>query len=259
MILVVSVVFFILLYILSSKSYEKFSVNKSNNFIKKTFYINLEKSTDRKKNLELQLSNNNIQANRFNAVNGKKLEDYSNDVKTYINKKGDWWDKAPLETQIGVALSHFKIFERVSNDPNLDINDNVMILEDDVKIPDNFWEEIEPIKNQIPNDFDMLLLGSNWGEGKNYSDNLLTNISGVGFHAYIVKKKFCIEMVNHFKKNKLNMAIDTYFKDKIYKNKKYKIFLSKKNIITQNWDYKSTISDRDMSHLKIDMFNKVLD
>lgn len=247
-----------LLFILLYNNYRNFSMNKSNSFIKKTFYINLENSKFRRKKIEEHLSRNNIKAHRFNAVNGKKLENYSNEVKTYINKKGKWWDKAPLETQIGVALSHLKILEKVANDSNIDMNHNVMILEDDVKISNNFWKELEHMKHQIPSDFDMLLLGSNWGKGIHYSDDLLTDISGLGFHAYIVKKKFCIEMVNHFKNNKLNMAIDTYFKDRIYKNQKYKIFLSKKNIIVQNWNYKSTVSHRNMSHLKIDLYNKVI-
>lgn len=124
------------------------------------YYINLEKSKKRKEFIEKQLNKFNFSYKRFNAIDAKctnfNLNDYNykinKDLMNYFNK-----DNKKHIGHLGCLLSHFMIYQTFLNNSKAKY---LMVFEDDVIFVDNFKETLIKRTEFIPNDWDLILLGS---------------------------------------------------------------------------------------------------
>lgn len=114
------------------------------------FYINLDKSTDRKEKLENNLNKFNLKYNRISAIEGMRLfeVDYRKEISEllnidinkltpeYLSSKSNFntydRDINSILPKVGCFLSHFKALHHAIQN-NLD---NILILEDDAIIED---------------------------------------------------------------------------------------------------------------------------
>ena len=102
----------------------------------KVFYINLDKDTDRREHMEKQLTSLGFEYERFPAVDGRNPEietDYDEKIALRKNRV------ALTPGELGCAMSHRALYEKIVKE-NIDY---MLIMEDDVKLPDNFSKIVE--------------------------------------------------------------------------------------------------------------------
>ncbi len=201
----------------------------SNNF--EIYTINLKESTQRLDYITQQFKNADLRFNRFEAVNGNKI-DIPELYKTGI-VSAKWLKNG----QIGVAMSHIKLWKHIKATCPTDY---AIIFEDDVKIPKDFRKKIINIQKELPSDWDMLFLGGTSVVGHKYSDNLVVaptkcktkNQYSTGMFAYMINKK-CIDKLLEYA-TPLITAIDNQIKDKAIGE--LKVFSSNPAIVTHNYE-----------------------
>jgi len=146
--------------------------------------INLERDIERKHTMELEFQKENIQNYEFiKAIDGQ-----NDDLNKYeFNVLANWFDpftsKVMKKGEIGCALTHYKLWERIVNEKI----DCMLILEDDVILCDNFNEKLKEVLSQVT-DFDMLYLGrrpKNNNELK-VNKNIMKAKYSYGTHAYLM-------------------------------------------------------------------------
>ena len=110
----------------------------------KVYYINLDKSKDRKEFMENQFKKLNIPATRISAIYGKDLN-----KKVLKKEKSKHQILAhypyPNDGEIGICLTHFKLWNFLSKQPE----DFAIVLEDDALIHNDFFNDLDLILNQI--------------------------------------------------------------------------------------------------------------
>lgn len=116
-----------------------------NSFFEKIYYINLKRSKERNDYMIEQLKRFNIKAERFEAIDGIHID--INNYDTKLKKK----------TALGCLLSHETILKEVYNN-NFK---NVLIMEDDIKLVDNFNEIFNSYIKKIPYDWDIFYFSIN--------------------------------------------------------------------------------------------------
>ena len=122
------------------------------------YYINLDRSKDRRKSIEMMCSRHGLYPNRFPGVDGKLLD---LDAPKYANalKKIKWWFLIENKKNVGhfgCYLSHMSIFEKFLKTDK----EYCFILEDDAEfITSNLKEGITENMKNLPKDWDILLLG----------------------------------------------------------------------------------------------------
>ncbi|WP_334057315.1 glycosyltransferase family 25 protein [Polaribacter sp. P097] len=115
----------------------------------KFYYINLDKSTERRAFMEEQFNKLNIPITRISATYGKDLDPK---ILKEEKRKHNILAHYPLpnDGEIGICLTHFKLWEFLSKQPE----DFSIVLEDDALIQNNFIEDLEQLLSQITiNDF----------------------------------------------------------------------------------------------------------
>lgn len=145
-------------------------------FFGDVYYINLDRRTDLNKRMRQELANIGINAERFPAFDIKQM----NGKFHYMREKG----------HVGCLLSHINVI-LLAKYRKLD---SVLILEDDAKFVHDVNERWESIEKDIPDDWDVLFLGS-WSRPRDPSHNLY--VKGEVFktsyalltHAYAVRQK----------------------------------------------------------------------
>jgi glycosyl transferase, family 25 len=221
------ILFTLILLIIYNKCQKKESFTVNN--IDKIYVINLKKNNDRLNVFMDKAKKANVNVERFEAVNGKKLPKKHPDIIKHFTKiiflnKG----------QIGCALSHIKILEdAIKNNYK-----NIIVFEDDAIIPKDFWKKFNQAYKELPKNWDMLLLGINTGYGKLYSKHLvkLKKYNGNwGTMAYLINVKF----MKHIVKNKFNDTFDTFLRNNYYYNKNFKIFLINPLLIKHDYSFYS--------------------
>ena len=168
------------------------------------YYINLDRSKDRRQNIEYMCQRHGITAERFSAVDGKLL-DLEDPKYQRALQKIKWWFLIENKKNVGhfgCYLSHMSIYEKF-----LQTNKQYcFILEDDAEfITSNLKEGIMKNMKNLPSDWDILLLGYEVNGGPNgYNEvregnkdtklkNGLINLKYfTGTHAYILTRK-CVE------------------------------------------------------------------
>ena len=113
----------------------------------KVYYINLDKSTDRKSFMENQFKELNIPITRISAVYGKELD--PNLLKKEKSKHNILAHYPfPNDGEIGICLTHFKLWDFLSKQPE----DFSIVLEDDAQINNDFFKDLELLLEKITMD-----------------------------------------------------------------------------------------------------------
>jgi glycosyl transferase family 25 len=115
----------------------------------KVYYINLDKSTERKSFIEKQFQKLNIPITRISATYGKELD---NEFLKKEKKKHQILTHFPFpnDGEIGICLTHFKLWKFLAEQPE----DFSIVIEDDVLIHEDFFMDLDKLLNQIAtNDF----------------------------------------------------------------------------------------------------------
>ncbi|MBE8163324.1 MAG: glycosyltransferase family 25 protein [Bdellovibrionaceae bacterium] len=107
------------------------------------YYINLDTSIKRKNFMENQFHKLGVQAIRVSAVNGRQLDE---NTVIKLNKRTVFSHfSSPLAGELGLFLSYKKIFSLIENQKE----DYAILLEDDILIKNDFFENIEAILSKL--------------------------------------------------------------------------------------------------------------
>lgn len=176
--------------IINKKTEKKKSKSNIHNYVDKVIYINLESRTDRKIEIETELTNFNIEYERFNAI---------------VNKEYGY---------IGCMMSHLEII-KMAKHKNYK---NILILEDDFTFTvskDIFEEQIDLLFKSNVN-FDICMLSYNLMKSKHNSQYRFLNnvLEAQTTSGYIINEKM------------YNIFIDLYTWDLFFLNltKKHHIY-----------------------------------
>jgi glycosyl transferase, family 25 len=212
----------IVLILLISLIIIKFTTNKENFInqnkpkfnIGKIYLINLDKSPDRLQYMKKQLNKNNINFERFSAIDGSKL-DTEKLTRTNMLKTNKMMIGA-----VGCSLSHINLWKKIQNSNHK----YTLILEDDTIIMDNFWEQFNTYSKQIPDDFDILYLGGSNIDGRMISTNILTpkitksnSTKNTGMYGMIINKRVIPILLKHNIpiKDNIDQVVKNHIFDKI--------------------------------------------
>ena len=110
----------------------------------KIFVIHYKKLTDRKLFMLSQFKKHNITDYEFIEIDRDELYNYNISM----------FQENYAKHQIAMSLSHFYAYKQISEN-----YDNVLILEDDVILIDNFTDILNKYMTQLPTDYDMLFIG----------------------------------------------------------------------------------------------------
>lgn len=127
------------------------------------FYINLDRSINRKNFMEKQMHREGLNIIRFPAIDAKKinLDDYEKHL-TYnkdsffkINMKNHFTNNPKMIGHFGVYLSQLELMKEFLKTGK----DYLIILEDDAVLCENFKQKLEERVELVPNDWEIILLG----------------------------------------------------------------------------------------------------
>lgn len=183
----------------------------------KIFYINLEKSIDRKKEMEKQFNDLSYNFIRINAVNGNLINNVNRGIINNINYEVKV-KKFFIKTQLGCLLSHIKTFFKIKEE-NIDIG---IICEDDISFEYiNKWDDnLNTIIKEAPNDWEIIKLHSSCIKTINYllnfykkkikylDNNYIKNkkLENSSTGIYIINKKYIEKfMKKYYVKNTLKL------------------------------------------------------
>lgn len=173
------------------------------------YYINLDRSKDRRQSMEMMCSHHGLYPNRFPGVDGKLLD---LDDPKYANalKKIKWWfliENRKNVGHFGCYLSHMSIYEEFLQTDK----EYCFILEDDAEfITSNLKEGIMKNMKNLPSDWDILLLGYEVNGGpKGYKevregnkdtklkDGLLNLKYFTGLQGYIINRNCAQKLIEN--------------------------------------------------------------
>ena len=219
----------IIIYILPKNNKGQF-INYNNFKLDKIYVINLNKNKDRWDVISKAAKKANIPITRFNAIYGKELPPNHPDIIKYFDKNNKL-----NSGQIGCALSHIKILEEaVKNN-----YDNILVFEDDAIIPPDFWEKLEPVVNELPDDWDILSLNCVRCKGKKYKYNLYKLLYNICLMGYIISKSGIIKLIKLLNK-KIKIPIDNFLATQFYSQNN--CYIIDDSLILPNSNFKSDIN-----------------
>jgi GR25 family glycosyltransferase involved in LPS biosynthesis len=176
--------------------------------------------------------NANVNISRFDAIYGKELESNHPDIlKYFVN------NHKLIDGQIGCALSHIKIWQ----DAIKNNYENIIIFEDDAIIPEDFWRKFNNAYNELPKDWDMLLLGCCTCTGNTTNNTNLIKANSKGnwcTTSYLININYLKKLIERINKKKISVGIDNYLR-KDYHNDS--IYIPSPPFILQNKTVKSDI------------------
>tara|TARA_A100001015_G_C14890431_1_gene672182 strand:- start:106 stop:843 length:738 start_codon:yes stop_codon:yes gene_type:complete len=181
----------------------------------KVYFINLDRSKDRRKHIESNLRKLGVDAERVSAIDGKTL------TKEYISEVYDEQKclkkhrKKLIPNEIGCALSHLKIYKKIVKN-NLD---GAIILEDDVKLDHRFIHAIKQIEKLELKSSTVILLNQahqifTWS--RKLDHNIYKTYKSLCTISYYINQEGAKDMLSSF--NPIDQAIDSWYqlsKDKI--------------------------------------------
>lgn len=163
------------------------------------YWINLDRSIERRERLEKIFTENSLINKRIEAIDGKNINIQEIKEKYKISRIY----KKQIRSAIGCSLSHIKAINEAYND-NLE---NVIIIEDDCNF-EYLKHKIIPLKDlmKIKNDWEIIQLSIISGNKINqkiskYTDDLV-KIPCWGTCAYLINKKGMKNVLENFEKYK---------------------------------------------------------
>lgn len=206
--------------------------------IDKIFWINHRNRPDRFRTMKERLTSLDINAERFDALNGGTVDWRDSNFNFYSMNRTK---KDLNNAEIGCFLSHRNIYQAIKKEGWK----KTLIFEDDCAFPENFIETFEELYKNVP-EFDMLYLGQwNYDKGvvQGETSALKDKIADVGdkkiysaercwlTHAYIVDNSIIDILLDNTK----NMygSIDWVLAD-IQEQNKLKVYAIHPNLINQD-------------------------
>jgi glycosyl transferase family 25 len=134
----------------------------------KVYYINLDKSTNRRDFMEDQFKKLNIPITRISATYGKELDaDFLKKEKRKHKILAHF--PFPNDGEIGICITHFKLWKFLAKQPE----DFSIILEDDALVHEDFFKDLDQLLSKITTD-DFLDISGKKGFYTLEKDDLLT-------------------------------------------------------------------------------------
>jgi len=202
----------------------------------KKYIINLEKRPDRlAKTLQNLNDKNYYNITRFNAFEIKTIEEAKKYVVPesmypIIKKQRTAHNQLSLGA-VGCYLSHLEIYKKIISG-----NDDYAIIFEDDTLPSLDIDELQSRLTNIPNDWDIILIGGIYKKKAYYNDNIYDVEKFILLHAYIMSKKCAKKIVD--KALPMNQQIDWWLSD-LASEKKIKIY----GLIDSRWKQNPIISD----------------
>lgn len=216
---------FLIFYILNQFIYQE---NFKNNINYQTYIINLERSKDRLKNITKEMNDAHLSFIRWNAFDGSKLDFKKLIQQNVLNEKNKMMVGA-----IGCSMSHISLWKEAMKHKK-----NILVFEDDIKIPKNFNKKLTIYLDQLPSEWDILYLGASNINGKKYSNNLLipnimsdsNSTHNTGMYAMLIHYDFLQKLIE----NNLPISgnIDQSIKNKLFQTSN--IFICNPPVITHD-------------------------
>ena len=209
--LVIIVLILLIAYIINSK--ETFRTNNNNNI--KTYVINLDESRDRLKLISDECKREELNFERFSAINGRKLDIKNMDI--VENKKMD-------KGAIGCSLSHINLWKKAKKNGDK----MFIVLEDDCILKSNFKGKLNKLIEEAPKNWDIIYLGGSNLKGKKISENLMKPVkvakkstNNTGTYGMLINSK-CVDTLLKYNipikenidqniKNNLYEILNVYF------------------------------------------------
>jgi hypothetical protein len=186
-------------------------------------WINLERCVNRKIIMENLLKNFNVNNYRFNAFDGKIIDDIKN--KYFISDDGTYPNNS--NSEYATLLSHLSCIE-LSTESNNNIYNYALICEDDLSLDFiKYWKfDLKTVIEELK-DFDILMLGY-YSTNMNHKD-IYNNWSGqMSCMAYIINTKSIknkikdLKINGKWKCNKYDLMIADYYIYSKFKTYYYK-------------------------------------
>lgn len=183
----------------------------------KTFYINLDRSHDRREKMEKQFYIHNIKASRFSAIDGKLLDkEFLRSTTTpksfyYLdlnNRKRLTHEDINSTGHYAVFLSHITLWKKLLEDNEADF---YLIFEDDVILNNLFIHKFNNIvKNNHKFDFISLIYISKRMNNmyNKYNGMYLIRHPFFGMQSYVISKNGAKRLLNYV--DKIDCHIDAY-------------------------------------------------
>ncbi len=243
---------FFLIFLNKKDVVDNFETNKKNYLkgIDKIYWINLDRSIERRKNMENIFKDevfNNIKIERISGIDGKKdniNEIFEKHIANYNNLTIN--ESIPV---ISCLLSHLIAITTFNNSKN----DIALIMEDDMILDYKpYWKKnINDIINNAPSDWEIIMLcyNSHLKEPltKTYTKAGLNNNPIYCTGAYLINKKGSKKIGDLYKNNKFNLNINIPFAADIYIFTELITYAYKYPYFTYPYENDSTISTGDIS------------
>jgi GR25 family glycosyltransferase involved in LPS biosynthesis len=140
---------------------------KVNEFFNKVILINLDRRTDRLKDVTEELNNLEITYKRISAVDAVELG---------------------ITPKDACRVSHIKALEMAEG--------NTLILEDDATFMPNFLENFTKFTENLPKYWDIIYLGAHIGTSEPVNSYMARGLITSSAHAYCINPKRITEMLN---------------------------------------------------------------
>jgi GR25 family glycosyltransferase involved in LPS biosynthesis len=177
--------------------------------------INLERRFDRKQNVQTQFNTYSIQPSWVNAVDGQTLSPTPELKQLFLNN-----DFGSRRGVIGCALSHYRLWEELVNDP---VHDYYVVFEDDITLCEDFKTKLDAVlSGPLP---DLLFLGYHMFSHKRKEVQSVydsVNASTLhpfqndlyvgGFFSYVMHKTGAQKCIDYIKSNGIRHGIDYLIK-----------------------------------------------
>lgn len=157
----------------------------------KIFCLTLKDTPKRKEYAKKHFEIHGLDVEFFEGINNHKFGlvttiPYLDDIPNW--KPGDY-EFYISKGQIGCLLSHYMLWKTLSHLPY----EEIIIVEDDVILCDDFKNKFQSFKSQLPNDWQYVFIGYCCLAGNEYqikvSDNIITTTHApMCTHAYMIKK-----------------------------------------------------------------------
>jgi GR25 family glycosyltransferase involved in LPS biosynthesis len=165
---------------------------------------------DRKNNIIKQLNYYNIE--NFEFVTEYDRENLENILlNKFINLK---------MAEISLFMKHIKTYENIINDNDND-NEYFLILEDDVILCDNFYNNLLLYLKQLPSNYDILCIGNGCNmhaKNTDNNNNIYVADSIRCTDSYFISKQYAQILLNNFYSDKIiNLPVDHWI-NYVYNN-----------------------------------------
>jgi len=214
--------------------------------------VNLDKSVGRWEKCGEEFGKQNIAIERFPATLGKAMTD--EELQENVTFGGRYFCTPGM---IGCFMSHLRIWKKVESEKL----PAVVVLEDDVVLYPNFSERLQTLIKELPDDWDVCLLGAvgciaterepffmklyglvagggrpSPGKTRGVSDNIYVPYRPAGTHAYLISQRGASKLAGLCPKARYHVDLTAWSIPEL------KLYAAKEQLATQRFDDDTTVS-----------------